>query len=83
MAKVKITEIIKTSIVTAFIIAVALIWKDVIIEIFELFVPPGEELAYKVAAAVFATLFVIAAIYIFLKTEYEAETVMKKIKRRK
>ncbi len=83
MAKVTIRNIIQTSIVTAFIITVALIWKDVIIDIIELFVPPTEELAYKFVVAVIATVIVIIAIYIILETEHETEVVIRKLKKRK
>ena len=40
--KVSIEGIVSTSIVTAFTIAAALIWKDVIVEIIEIFFPSSE-----------------------------------------
>ena len=83
MADVTITNIIKTSIVTAFTIAAALIWRDVIIEIIELFVPPREEIFYKLLVAVIATVLVVIAIYVVLKTESEAEVVVRKFKHRR
>ncbi len=73
--------IIQTAIVTAFTIAAALIWRDAITEIIEQLVPPGEEALYKVIAAVIATILVIIAIYVLLKTEEEAEYVLKKLKK--
>ena len=39
--------LMKTSVVYAFSLAAALIWKDVIVEFIEIIVPPGEELMYK------------------------------------
>lgn len=71
-------DIIQTSIVGAFTIAVALIWKDVIIEAIESVVPPSEELFYKLITAIAATVFAVLAIYFTLKTETEAEIVIKK-----
>ena len=83
MARVTTGGIIKTSIITAFTIAAALIWKDVITDTIELIVPPGEEIFYKFLAAVLATALVVIAIYIILETQHEAETVIKKIKEKK
>jgi hypothetical protein len=83
MANVTIGGIVKTSVVTAFTFAAALIWRDVIIEIIDLVVPPAEVLHYKVLAAVIATVIVIIGIYAVLETEAEAEVVIKRIKRRK
>ena len=80
MMRPTIPGIIKTSIVTAFTIAAALIWKDVIIETIELLVPTGGALFYKLFAAVLSTVFVVIALYVILKTEYEAEVVFKKLK---
>ncbi len=76
------SQIIQTSIITAFTIAAALIWKDVIVEFIELLVPPPTGLIYKFIAAVIATLLVVIAIYALLKTESEAEKVIKEIKKR-
>ena len=83
MANVTIGGIVKTSIVTALTFAAALIWRDVIIEIIDMLVPPGEALYYKILAAVIATVIVIIAIYVVLETEAEAEFVIKRIKGRK
>jgi VanZ family protein len=83
MTKVTIKSIIKTSIVTALTIATAFIWKDVIIETIELFLPPREELFYKFIAAVLSTVLVIITIYAVLKTESKAEVVIKRFKHKK
>lgn len=83
MAKVTIKSIINTSIVTAFTIAAALIWKDVITDLINIIVPPGEEIFYKITAAIIATILVIIAIYIILKTDEETESILKRIKKRK
>lgn len=80
MEKVTISWIIKTSIITAFTIAAALIWKDVITDFINLLVPPGEELFYKFIAAVLATIFVVVAVYIILKTESETKIFIRKLK---
>ena len=84
-------SIIKTSIVSGFTIAAALIWRDAIIAVIETFFPPQEAVLYKVLAAVIATMMVIVLIFIALKTEKQFEFVMngfqeypmKKKKRRK
>ncbi len=80
MMRPTIPGIIKTSIVTAFTIAAALIWKDVIIETIELLVPTGGALFYKLFAAVLSTVLVVIALYVILKTESEAEAAIKKLK---
>ena len=80
---IKISHIIKTSVVTAFTIATAFIWKDVIIELIEVVVPAGQELFSKFIAASLATLIVVGLIYLFLQTEYEVEFLMRKIKKPK
>lgn len=80
MSAITTSHIIQTSIVTAFTIAAALIWKDVIVEFIELIVPPPTGLIYKFIAALIATVFVILAIYAVLKTESEAKKVITEIK---
>ena len=80
MTHVTIRSIIETSIVTAFTIAAALIWKDVITEFIESVVPTGNTLTYKLIAAVVATVLVIIAIYVLLETEQEAEKVFRRFK---
>ena len=84
MASAKITfgNIIKTSVVTAFTIAAALIWVDVISQAIRIFVPPSSQLMYKFIAAIIATIFVVIAIYTVQRTESEAELVFKKLKSR-
>ena len=82
MPKITIAHIIQTSIVTAFTIAAALIWKDVIVEFIELVFPSGGALWYKFIAALLATVLVVIAIYAVLETESEADRVIRKIKRK-
>jgi len=82
MTKITISGIIKTSLVTAFTIATALIWKDVILDIIKILVPPSEELFYEFLTAVFSTIIMIILIYVILRTEYEAEIVIKRIKKK-
>lgn len=72
--------IIKSAIVTAFSIAVALIWKDLIIETIELFFPASEAFYFKILIAVIATIVLIIIIYTVLKTENEAEQIFKRFK---
>ena len=80
--EVTIGSIVKTSVVTAFTIAAALIWTNVITETINRIVSPGELLLYKFVAAIIATIFVVIAIYIILKTESRAESILKKLKKR-
>ena len=76
---VTIGGIVKTSIVTAFTIAAALTWKDVILETWALFFP-SDVLLYKFLVAILFTIAVVIAIYIILKTEAETEEVIKRLK---
>lgn len=73
-----VKEIIQSSLVMAFTIAAALIWKDVITEVIETFVPAGDELLFKVFGAIFATILVILGIYLTVKTESGAEEVIER-----
>jgi hypothetical protein len=73
-----IRTITKTAIVTSFTIAAGLIWRDVIIDVIELVVPPQDKIIFKLAAAILATVLVIVSLYIILKTEDEAEYLFKK-----
>jgi len=82
MPNVTVHDTVTTALVTAFTIAAALIWKDVIMEFIELIVPPGQELLYKVIAAVIATIMVLIAIFIVLQTDKEAEYLVRRLKRR-
>jgi hypothetical protein len=83
MVKITVKNIIQTSVVTAFTIATAFIWKDVIIDTIKLLVPPSEELFYKFIAAVLSTILVVVVIYAILRTESEAETVINRFKHKK
>ena len=78
MAKINTKDVINSSLITAFTIAAALIWKDVITELIELLIPNNGQLFSQLIAAILATIFVIGAIYIILKTEDKAESVVKR-----
>ncbi len=77
---IKIGHIIKTSIVTAFTIAAAFIWKDVILEFIQTIFPTENQLLYNFVAAIMATIIVILLIYVFLQTESELEVLISKIR---
>jgi hypothetical protein len=81
MSQIGIRERIEQAIIYAFTLAVALIWKDVILDIIEVIVPAKEELLAKIFTAIIATIFVIVIIFLFLRTESQAESVLKKIKK--
>lgn len=83
MTKITIKSIIITSLTAAFTFAAALIWRDFISALITKIVPPGEEIYYKLIAAIIATIIAIIAIYIVLKTEDEAEIIIRRIKKRK
>lgn len=83
MTKITIGSIIKTSIVTAFTIATALIWKDVIINTIHYFVPVAEkQLFYELIVAVVATIIIIIVIYLVLEAQHETEIVWRNLKKR-
>jgi hypothetical protein len=77
--KVTIGEIVTTSIITAFTIAAALIWKDVIDGVIRL-IFPADQLLFKFIAAILATILVVIAIYIVLMAQSETEIVLRKFK---
>lgn len=79
---VTIGGIIKTSIVSAFTFAVALIWKDVIVDFMEFIFPESNYLFYSFLTAVFATVLVIIAIFLILKAERETEIITGRIIKR-
>lgn len=81
MSKVALGEVIQKSIVTAITLTAALIWKDILVEMIELLVPPDKELLYKAGLAAIVTSLLIVAIYPLLKTESEAEKVLREIRR--
>ena len=78
MKKITFGGIIKTSIVTGFTIAVALIWKEVLVEAVAYFFP-AEELLFKFFVAVIATIIVVFIIYFVLQAERETEIVFSKL----
>ncbi len=84
---INILTLVKTSIVTAFTFATALIWKDALLKIIETYVPAQKEVQYVLVTAFIATVILIGLIYIFLQTEKEAEyvtnLVINKIKKTK
>jgi hypothetical protein len=79
---ISIGGIIKTSIVTAFTIAAALIWKDVITETINKIIPPGDRLVFKFIAAILVTILVVIAIFVILKTESSAENIFRRFRKR-
>lgn len=82
MSKTTIGGIVNTSIITAFTLAAALIWKDVIIALIELFVPPNQQLLYQFLAALAATFLAVMVIFLMLKTEKEVEALEKRFGRK-
>ncbi len=67
---------INASLISAFTIAAALIWKDVITDFIHILVPQQDELFFKFIAAVLASLVVVIGIYMLINTEKEAEIVV-------
>tara|TARA_Y100000310_G_C20694183_1_gene824303 strand:+ start:4118 stop:4381 length:264 start_codon:yes stop_codon:yes gene_type:complete len=82
MHRIALKTITKTIVVGAFTFAAALIWREFIVDVLHLFFPEGEILG-DFLAAVIATVILISFVYIFLKTEEEAEYVIKRIKKRR
>lgn len=66
-------HIVRSSIVTAFTIAAALIWKDVFTEAVDRFIPPGDHLAAQFVSAAIATTLIIVSLKAFLSGEEKAE----------
>jgi len=83
MNKFKAKNVIKTALISAFTIATAFIWRDVVIALIEKFVPPSDELFFKLLTAIIATFILIFAIYIFLSTESQAESFFNRFKKKK
>lgn len=69
-------HIVRSSIVTAFTIAVALIWKDVITDAIEKLIPARDELYAQFFAALAATILVIIAIKVFVRADEEVEHIL-------
>jgi hypothetical protein len=72
-------KILKTAIVSAFTFAVALIWRDFFVSFLEIFVPTGNAIYYELIFAIIATIFIIFMIYVFIRTEREAEYLLRKM----
>ncbi len=70
--------IIKTAVVTAFTLAAALIWKDVISHAIEVLFPTSI-LLYEFIAAIIVTILAIVLIYLILKTEVSAENFFRRM----
>jgi hypothetical protein len=77
---IALKRVIHTALISAVSIATALIWKDVVINTIRTFVQPEDALIYEFLVALIATIILIAALYLYLKTESQAEFVMKKLK---
>jgi hypothetical protein len=73
-------KILKTSVISAFTFAVALIWRDFFVVFVEHFVPQSNAIYYQLVFAILVTLIVAVAIYVFVRTEREAEYLFNKIK---
>lgn len=67
---------IQATIIGAFTFTAAFLWRDVINEFIELFVPNGNIFFYKLLAALFATALLVVAVYLIFK-------VNSKLKRRR
>ncbi|MFH1803202.1 MAG: DUF5654 family protein [archaeon] len=77
---ISINKVINAALISAFSIATALIWKDVVIHVIERFAPPQDALLYEVLVAVLATILLIIVLYVILRTESQAQFIMKKLK---
>ncbi|OGJ20308.1 hypothetical protein A3K73_06860 [Candidatus Pacearchaeota archaeon RBG_13_36_9] len=78
MSKVTIGGIVTTSIISAFTIAAALIWKDVIDGAIKL-IFPADQLLLKFIAAILATVLVVVFIYAILVAQSETKMVLRKL----
>ena len=73
-------SIVQSSLIMAFTIVVALIWRDVISHTIAQLVPAKQELYYEFLVAVLATIIIVIIIFAIVKTESEAEILMKRMK---
>jgi len=73
-------SIVQSSLIMAFTIVVALIWRDVISHTIAQLVPARQELYYEFLVAILATTIIIIIIYAIVKTESEAEILVKRMK---
>lgn len=80
MVKITVHGVVKTAVVSALTFAAALIWRDFVADAISLVVPAGDQLFYKLMAAIIATVIVIVVIYIVLQTEHEAEVIFRRYK---
>lgn len=72
-------SIVHSSVVTAFTIAAALIWKDVFTEIVNAVLPPADHLLAQIVSALIATVLIILALKLFLSGEKKAEKVLEEV----
>lgn len=78
--QITVGYVIKTSLVSGFTIAAALIWKDVLVEAIDVLFP-AEALLYKFVTAIIATILIVLLIFSILKTEYEAEHIIAQMRK--
>ncbi|HXV27318.1 MAG TPA: DUF5654 family protein [Candidatus Paceibacterota bacterium] len=75
-------NVIRSSVVTAFTIAIALVWKDVFERAIDIWIPRGDALYTHFFAAVLVTGLVVIAIKVFVLTEEQAEEALEELGRR-
>ena len=73
-------KVVKTAIITALTLAVALIWRDVIVSALSTLFPPNNLLLSQLIVAILSTIIIIVIIIIFLKTEQEAQEIVNRFK---
>jgi len=78
--KREIEKAMKAALIGAFTFAAALIWKDFFTLLIAGIIPQGAALLYQLLGAIIATVIIIIAIYIIMKTEYEAEYLFRKMR---
>ena len=76
----RVKSTVNAAIISAFTLSSALLWKDVIIDVIDSFVPPSKQFGYKLFAAIVSTILIVTVIVIIYKMESEAELMMKNIK---
>ena len=72
-------HVVRSAIVTAFTLAVALIWRDVIVSAIETFFPSQDALHAQFFTAVLATALVIIFLKLFISGEEKAEKVIEEV----
>lgn len=84
MVDYSLTRFIKSTLVTSFMIALALLWEGVILDFIRYYFPAGgNKLGYELLVSIIVTVIIIIILYVILKTEKNAEGFIKSFEGKK